>query len=421
MQLNLFQQKIITVFFALVLTSILLPLSTADDVPLNEPGTVSTNSYEYYTYPEMTSLFQNLSKNHSDIMSLSSLGETYEGRDIWLVKLSDNVEVDEDEPAVLLMGAHHGNEKPSYEVLIYFINYVLETYSLENIDNDGDGQVNEDIIDGFDNDNDGKIDEDPSEERVRNVIDNTQIYLIPMVNPDGVEYNWRKNREPNYGPDGNSDEITSCGVDLNRNYGYMWNIVYLFPENYFLEYITNEETWVYRGEEPFSEKETQAVKSFVETHDISISLSYHDYGEFMLFPWMHTSRRTPHETLFRSIGENMSKINKYDLRIYGQYGEREYLIPRYQGTPGSSENWLYGEHQILAFTMELCKHRPERYEPYVFDACWKHVGVNLYVSERAQTVELEKKICEQQFSPSSKGFFFQHSLPELIAEYLTVS
>jgi hypothetical protein len=114
----------------------------------------------------------------------------------------------------------------------------------------------------------------------------------------------------------------------------------------------------------------------------------------------------------------MSKINKYDLRIYGQYGEREYLIPRYQGTPGSSENWLYGEHQILAFTMELCKHRPERYEPYVFDACWKHVGVNLYVSERAQTVELEKKIYEQQFSPSSKGFFFQQSLPELIAEYL---
>jgi len=55
---------------------------------------------------------------------------------------------------------------------------------------------------------------------VRNVVDNTQIFVIPMVNPDGVEYSlnteeWRKNREPNYDDSGN---IISFGVDLNRNY-----------------------------------------------------------------------------------------------------------------------------------------------------------------------------------------------------------
>lgn len=396
------KRKFFSIAVCFLFISILFPMSSAEDPDAFVMNPTNAR-YEYYTYSTMTNLLQNLSENYSDIMSLSSLGKTYEGRDIWLVKLSDHVETDEDEPEVLLMGAHHGNEKPSFEVLIYFINYVLERYSLENTDDDDDGQINEDPIDGFDNDNDGLTDEDASEERVRNVLDSTEIYLIPMVNPDGVEFDWRKNREPNYGPDGESDEITSYGVDLNRNYGYMWNIVNFFPENYFLEYITDETTWVYRGEEPFSEKETQAVKSFVEDHDIQISLSYHDYGEFMLFPWMHTSRHTPHELLFRSIGENMSKINKYDLRIYGQYGEREYLIPRYQGTPGSSENWLYGEHDILAFTMELCKRRPERYEPYVLDACWKHVGVNLYVSERAQTVNEEKKQYENTivFDPFS--------------------
>ena len=143
-------------------------------------------------------------------------------------------------------------------------------------------------------------------------------------------------------------------------------------------------------------EEKNPVKAFVETHNISISLSYHDYGEFMIFPWMHTSRRTPHEFLFRSVGENMSRINKYELKIYGQYGEREYLIPRYQGTPGSSENWLYGEHEIIAFTMELCKRRPERIPAFVLDACWKHVGVNLYVCERAQTIEQEKQMIENR-------------------------
>ena len=335
--------------------------------------------YEYFTYQRMTEAFIELEKNYSNIMSLSSIGMTCEGRDIWLVKLSDNVEEDEDEPGVLLMGAHHGNEKPSFEVVIFFIQYMVENYGKENTDNDEDGQINEDPIDGNDNDNDGLIDEDPSEDRVREVIDTTQIFLIPMVNPDGVEANTRKNRAPNY------------GVDLNRNYGYGWYFPYILPEQYHLEWLLEETSQIYRGEKPFSENETCAVKNFVETHNISISLSYHDYGEWMIFPWMHTSMNVPHESLFRSIGYNMSRINNYDLRIYGQYGTQEYIIPRFCGTPGSSENWLYGEHEIIAYTVELCKYRAPRDTIQVLDACWKHVGVNLYICERSLTVENEKE------------------------------
>ena len=110
-------------------------------------------------------------------MSLTSLGKTYEDRDIWLVKISDNVGTNDDEPEVLLMGAQHGNEKPSFEILIYFIKYIVDNYSKKNTDNDHDGLINEDQIDGFDNDEDGLTDEDPSEDRARDVINNTQIYL----------------------------------------------------------------------------------------------------------------------------------------------------------------------------------------------------------------------------------------------------
>jgi hypothetical protein len=267
---------------------------------------------------------------------------------------------------------------------------MIEKYGEQTIDDDNDGAINEDPFDGIDNDNDGDIDEDPSEEQVTNAIQNTQIFIIPMVNPDGVEANTRKNRAPNYGSDGNSNIITSYGVDLNRNYGYAWNYPYLFPEEYYLEYLTMDDSGVYRGEEPFCENETKAIKSFIENHNISISLSYHDYGEWMIFPWMHTSLHTPHEALFRSIGENMSRINKYELRIFGQYGSQEYLIPRFCGTPGSSENWLYGEHEILSYTIELCSRRPEKIPSRVLDACWKHVGVNLYICERSENIEQEK-------------------------------
>ena len=356
-------------------------------------GNIS-DPYHYFTYQEMTDLLHDLKDTYPDIISFESIGVTYEGRDIWMVKLSDNVDENEDEPGVLFMGAHHGNEKPSFEVLIFFIQHMVENYGKENTDDDGDGQVNEDPIDGFDNDDDGDIDEDPSEDRVRDVMNNTQIFLIPMVNPDGVEADSRKNCAPNHGPFGFKNKITSYGVNLNRNYDDYWFLYYLLPLNYHLVMNMLDSSFNYRGPHPFSENETIAVRDFVETQDISISLSFHSYSEIMFYPWMHTSRPTSHEDLFISIGENMSSINKYHLITGGQY-----IIPRYGGTLGSSENWLYRERGILSFTMELCKEFAPTDPAVVSNVCLTHVGVNLYVCERSQTVESEK------FSYVSTSFF----------------
>ena len=244
-------------------------------------------------------------------MLLDSLGTSYEGREIWMVKLSDNVNNNEEEPGVLLMGAHHGNEKPSFEVLIYFIKHVVEDYYKENTDDDQDGLVNEDPIDGLDNDEDELVDEDPSEDRVRDVINNTQIFLIPMVNPDGVEAGTRKNRAPNYGPFGFKKEITSYGVDLNRNYDYRWFFFYLFPNYYKGATNYRDDSYNYRGERPFCEVETKTIKQFVEAHDIVISLSYHSYGELILYPWGYTELPAKDKQLFVSIGKEIKKINRY--------------------------------------------------------------------------------------------------------------
>jgi carboxypeptidase T len=348
----------------------------------------TSDPYYYFTYQEMTDLLHDLADNHSDIMLLTSLGTTYEERDVWMVKLSDNVETNEDETGVLLMGAHHGNEKPSFEILIFLIRHIIDNYEKPNTDDDNDGLINEDPIDGADNDYDGLVDEDPSEDRVREVLNKTQIFLIPMVNPDGVEANSRKNCAPNYGPFGFQKEITSYGVNLNRNYGYRWFLYYVFPRRYHLAMNLLDSSFNYRGERPFSEKETQAVKNFVETQNISISISYHSYGEFIFFPWTHTSRRTPHESLFISIGENISRINGYYLYLGGNY-----LIPRYGGTLGTSENWLYGRRGILSYIVELCKERAPTNPDVVYNVCLTHVGVNLYISERSWIVESEKTSC----------------------------
>ena len=380
---------IITKIMLLFVIICLLIASSSLALSKNNINTIKnsiSDPYEYYNYQDMTDLFFELAANNSKIMLLESLETSYEGRDIWMVKLSDNVEKNEDEPKVLLMGAHHGNEKPSYEVLIYFINHVVGYYNKENTDDDQDGQVNEDIIDGLDNDEDGLIDEDPSEDRVRDVINNTQIFLIPMVSPDGVEANTRKNCAPNYGPFGNSDKITSYGVNINRNYGFDWILYYLFPFRFHFFMNAWDLSSNYRGPYPYSENETRAVKKLVEVNNFKISLSYHSYSEIILFPWCHTTQKTPDEDLFLSIGENISRIDKYRL-IPGS----DYLIPRLGGNLGTSENWLYGEHGIIAFTMELCKRRAPTNSAIVIDTCIKHVGVNLYVCERGPSIDSKIK------------------------------
>jgi len=345
-------KRSITIGFCLVIF-LVAPFSSAVHTP--PFNTASTEPYHYHTYQELTDELHSLQVNHSDIMSLSSIGKTFEGRDLWMVKLSDNVNQEENEPGVLFMGAHHGNEKPSYEVCLFFIQYMVEQYGNDSLP------------------------------EIRNAIDSTQIYVIPMVNPDGVEANTRKNSAPNYGPFGLSTTITSYGVNLNRNYDDPWFLAYIFPVSYSLPFILPDASFNYRGPYPFSVNETKAIKNFAENHTISISISYHSYGEFIIYPWMHTTKQTPDEPLFRSVGENISLINDYYLFV-----KNYHLIPRYGGTLGSSENWLYRARGILAYTIELCDERAPSDPQVMYDLCMTQTTVHLYLCQRAQTIESEK-------------------------------
>jgi hypothetical protein len=148
-----------------------------------------TGDINYHTYEEVSDELHNMAANHGEICALYSIGTTYEGREIWAMKISDNpLEYEEDEPEVLFVGAHHGREWPSYEVPFYFLKYLFHHYDRGPIDDDGDGLYNEDVYDGRDNDGDGLIDEDEDESRIEWLVDNRQIWVIPMLNVDGVAY-----------------------------------------------------------------------------------------------------------------------------------------------------------------------------------------------------------------------------------------
>ena len=236
------------------------------------------NFLDYISYQNLTDTLHRLQSQYPDIMkvydltSLTPWGTTQYGRTVWAVKISDNVSNEPDwyddpsEEDIVIVGCHHAREWMSVMVPLYYIYYLTYFYGKGEIDNDGDGLVDEDPIDGVDNDGDGEdndgnpdtparmdgkdndgdglidegIDEDGIEGLATYLVDHREIWIIPMLNPDGYEYDrtishpgsgggWRKNcrdQSINGGKRSNGNgkfDPDTDGVDLNRNYPYQWD------------------------------------------------------------------------------------------------------------------------------------------------------------------------------------------------------
>ena len=267
----------------------------------------------YTTYTELDTMLDSLETNYPTLAERSTIGSTLEGRDIYAIKISDNVSVDESEPEVLLMSALHCREIMTPEIAIKFATYLLENY--------------------------GVIQE------VTDMVNEREIWIIPMINADGhvyVQNNsggpwwtwWRKNRRNN--GDG------TFGVDLNRNFGYLWG----FDD---IGSSPNTSSDVYRGPGPFSEPETQVIRDFCAGREFQLAFSYHSYGELLLYPWGYLPLYTPdHETFFK-LGETMTANNGY---FAGNVA-----MGAIYTVNGDSDDWAYGDEvgkpKMFMFTPEV--------------------------------------------------------------------
>ena len=222
---------------------------------------------DYHEYYEVVSELQKFANDYPHIVEFYYLtdmipaGQTWQGNEIIGVKISDNVANepafydDPDEETFFIVGNHHAREWMTVVTPLYFVYFLTHFYGMEPTDNDGDGLINEDMIDGVDNDGDGEqggrvdeygralfdgidndgdgiidegIDEDPSEARVTHLINNREIWIVPILNPDGYMYDredpsrfWRKNMRDNDQDDRYGGECD--GVDINRNYPFEWS------------------------------------------------------------------------------------------------------------------------------------------------------------------------------------------------------
>lgn len=296
----------------------------------------------FHTYNQMLTELQAIEAAHPDIAKLYDIGDSWEkqrgiaNRDIWAMKISDNVQQEERfECEVLYIANHHAREIITPEIVMYFINYLVDNYG--------------------------------TDEKATFIVDNRQLWLIPMMNPDGHNYVfttdmwWRKNRRNN--GDG------YYGVDLNRNWGYAWG----YDNSGSSPYPWSE---TYRGTESFSEPETQAVRNLTLDHKFIISLSYHSYSQLVLYPWAYIRQQTPDHDIFVEIADSIVAYNNYTPQAAWQL----YLVN------GGSDDWLYGEqnqkNKIYAFTPEV----GTRFHPdtsTIMREILENLGPNLFVAYAA--------------------------------------
>lgn len=235
----------------------------------------------YHSYAELSADMAAWAASYPSITELISIGQSYQGREIWAMKITDNPTVEEFEPEIQWIGCHHGNETISVEVCYYMIDFLLRGYG--------------------------------ANPQVTWLVNNREIWIIPMFNPDGHVAGQRYNAQ---------------GTDLNRNY--------LCPCH------CNAGT-------AFSAPETQALRDFNVGMNPVTSLTFHSGAEYVNYLWDYSYDPTPDEPMIITISDGYSSYTGYPVTN----GADWYVVH------GSCQDWCYDTRGEIDTTIELSN----SYEP----------------------------------------------------------
>ncbi len=320
----------------------------------------------FFTFAQMTQILDSMALLYPNLISvkqaLSPL--SHEGRTVWQVKISDNPNIDENEPELLYTAVHHAREPQSMSQLLFYMWYLLENYA-----------TNPDI---------------------KATLDNTELYFVPCVNPDGYVYNqttnpngggmWRKNRKVNGGG--------TFGVDLNRNYSYFWGY-----DNAGSSPTSSSDT--YRGTSGFSEPETQAIRNFCNQRQFTTALNAHTYGNLLIYPWGYLpSIYTPDSATFVNWSVLLTETSRF---LYGTGDQTVNYV-----TNGDADDWMYGEQvtkpKMLAMTPEAGS-QGDGFWPAssrIIDICKLTYNQNYYLAKMAGKFAIARDAQDKFLS--SNGF-----------------
>ncbi len=243
----------------------------------------------YPSFEQVSKRLKNITSRYPHLARLFSIGKSVQGRDLWFVKISNNPDVDQIKPEFKYISSMHGDEITGRELMLNFI---------------------EDLLAGY-----GK------DARITHLIDNTEIYIMPSMNPDGSEMKRRWN--------GNSR-------DLNRD----------FPE------MTRNDQNDWAGRQP----ETQAVMQFQAQRKFALSANFHGGAVCVNYPWDATYTKHPFDNLvvnlslaYADLNSSMRNSRSFDRGITN--GAAWYVLK------GGMQDWSYNWHNDLQVTVELSQQK----------------------------------------------------------------
>ncbi|MBN1755363.1 hypothetical protein JW877_04020 [bacterium] len=350
----------------------------------------------YHDYNEILELMDYYRAIYPDIFYAESLTvSTRDSIPIWAVRISDNADSQEDEPAVLITGCIHAEELVSTEVCVHLMDYLTSLYG--------------------------------SNARVTRWVDSLEIWVIPVVNPEGhnvvtegLDITYRKNKRDNNlngifdftpGDGGDSD-----GVDLNRNFDINWE-----------DGEPSMISYQYRGPYAASENEVRAIQKLASREKFLSSIFYHSsgsgyYNEKVIYPYNWRGTFPPDYYTIYLIAEGLAG----NIHRVGEIGVYDTWVSLYPN--GNASDWLYCRLGTMAYIVEIdtCT-IPEarRLEAattnqlnglmYLFDrtlgaGIWGHVFDSISEEPLVAQIEILEATAPEispRFSDSTYGSFFR--------------
>lgn len=276
----------------------------------------SINQRSYPKYEEVVQRLKATVAKFPKIMKLISIGKSVQGRDLWMVKISDNVQLDEVEPEFKYISSMHGDEIVGRELMQNLIEDLGSSYHA------GDKEI-------------------------VNLVNNTEIYIMPSMNPDGSEVPMRGNAnhvDLNRNFPNPFAKLSSTHSNGNRGGGFQGG---RNRDNSSVNLKKHKKDNIYKAE-----PETQAVMQFQEERNFSLSANFHGGAVVFVYPWDSIYDKHPLNDFLVDISIDYSKLNSpmWNSTVFpeGIINGAEWYIVK-----GGMQDWSYIVHNDLQFTIEL--------------------------------------------------------------------
>jgi carboxypeptidase T len=251
---------------------------------------------EYRDYTAISSRLRELAALAPHRASLQAIGASFDGRPLWALRIGGG------KTHMLIDATQHAREWLAAMATTCVADRLVRDY-----------------------------DRDPA---IRDFVDHTELWIVPVVNPDGYQFSWstdrywRKNRRGSY------------GVDLNRNFSVAWGG---------RGSSNSKRAETYRGEYAFSEPETIALRDLVKREGIALHIDFHTYSQLVLFPWNHTATPADDRDRLAAVGDRITSA------MFAAHETRYKLMQGVELYPsaGTMSDWMYGEANAQSYTIEL--------------------------------------------------------------------